>query len=130
MTMAYDKGLQAIENIKATIVVQPSKYSIVLAKIGMDEKMIKTLSELNLSEGGHDFYTSAKPFAKLINKPTLFVNNINDPMMDQKWVKSWYEEIIAPKELLELDLVPKRLAAYEEINKDGAIVDNFFRKYL
>lgn len=130
MTMAFDKELRDIDNIKATIVVQPSKYSIILSQLGMDEKMIKELSKLNIEEGGHDFYTSAKPFAKLINKPTLFVNNINDPMMKQTWVKSWYNEIVAPKELMELSLVPKRLAAYEQINKDGVIVDNFFKKYL
>ena len=112
--LAYgiDGGLQDVPHIKALVVVQPLYSGAWLRQMGFPRFMVNGAIRTSVHRGGPDFGKSPIDRVKHITVPTLVLQNAKDPWADTDYVRAVYENLRPEKEMVWVDLAPKRLAAY------------------
>jgi pimeloyl-ACP methyl ester carboxylesterase len=125
-----ENGLQEYTNIKALIAVQPIGYADFLHAMGVPGFLVSRANKINLKRGGLDFYAACLPNVESINVPTMLVQNKNDPWTSFDYVKNFYDELNAEKEMLWPELAKKHATAYDWIGHNPKEIPRWFGKYM
>lgn len=126
---AFDEGLKKYKNIKAMALIQPNSYIKALERM-LPKFFVNRANKINIKRGGKDFNINPHDFEDSINVPTLVVQNTNDPIADMDWVKTLYEKLPVEKEMLWLDLVKQRFAAYDYYAKTPEKIIEWLDKFI
>lgn len=131
-TYAYgiENGLQEYRNVKALIANQPIVTSDFIKGFGFSGRRIRKANELVLKRGGKDLYASCLPYVKNITVPTLLVQAEGDPWANLDWIKLYYDELSAEKEMFWIKGTKKRLDSYDWFSHSPERMLDFFEKYL
>jgi len=127
-----DDGLATVDNLKAIIGVQPLLYTDFMKNVmGLPGFLTRWVDERNAERTGVDLvHTSFLPDVSKVEVPTLLVQNKNDPFPDMANVEAYYDRLPAAKEMLWLDLEPKRAAAYAYLTEHPQFMVDFFARHL
>ncbi|NOD92408.1 alpha/beta hydrolase [Ruegeria sp. HKCCD4884] len=132
MTLAHgvEGGLEQVDNIKAHVVVQPLNSGMWLEQMRVPGFMIRGAVKYNMRRGGVDF--TKKPIVKahLINKPTIVIQNKNDPFADMDYVQSYYNTLKVEKEMVWTDKGKTRIDGYADLTERPEKVIEWFGKYV
>ena len=132
-TFAYglEPALAANQRVKAMIAVQPLTYDYFVEAMGMPKVAIAAGNKYNSEKRGVDLTgDSFLPYAKDVTVPTLVIQNKNDPMTNKDMVDQYFTGLTVEKELLWLDLEPKRGAAYAWLGSNPEPILDWFGRYL
>lgn len=133
-TYAYgeENGLASIPNVKALLGIQPLLYNDFMKNVmGLPGFLNRWVDERNSERTGVDLvHTSFMPHVSKINVPTLLVQNSNDTFPDMDHVRAYYDALTVDKEMVWLDLEPKRAAAYAYLTENPQFMTDFFAKHL
>ncbi len=133
-TYAYgeEDGLANIPNIKALLGVQPLLYSDFMTNVMRLPGFLRNWVDTRNSERtGVDLpHTSFMPHVHKINVPTLLVQNRQDPFPDLRNVEAYFDALTVDKQMLWLDLEPKRAAAYAHMTQSPQFMIDFFDAHL
>ncbi|MEM9556790.1 MAG: alpha/beta fold hydrolase [Acidobacteriota bacterium] len=126
-----DEGLGRFSGVKALIAVQPLHYKEFVKAFGMPGFLNRAGSETSLERLGFDLNEKTfMPDVKHIGVPTLVVQNRDDPWTDVALVQRYYDELVCDKEMLWLDLVEQRAAAYDWLGTHPEQLTAFFDQHL
>lgn len=132
MTLAHgvEGGLEHVDNIKAHVVIQPLNSGMWLEQMRIPQFMIRRAVNFNKRRGGVDF--TLKPIVKahLINKPTMVIQNKNDPIADMDYVKSYFDTLDVEKEMVWTDKEKSRIAGYADLTERPEKVIEWFNRYV
>ena len=132
MTLAHgvEGGLEHVDNIKAHVVIQPLNSGMWLEQMRIPQFMIRRAVNYNKRRGGVDF--TLKPIVKahLINKPTMVIQNKNDPIADMDYVKSYFDTLDVEKEMVWTDKEKSRIAGYADLTERPEKVIEWFNRYV
>ena len=99
--------------------------------MGLPKFLNDSVNERNSERTGVDLvHTSFMPHVSKINVPVLLVQNKNDPFPDMANVQAYYDALPTHKEMLWLDLEPKRAVAYAHLTESPQFMLDFFAKHL
>lgn len=132
MTLAHgvEGGLEHVDNIKAHVVIQPLNSGMWLEQMKVPGFMIRGAVKHNVRRGGVDF--TKKPIVKahLINKPTMVIQNKNDPYADMDYVRSYFDTLKVEKEMIWTDREKSRIAGYADLAERPEKVIEWFERYV
>ena len=132
-TFAYglEPELAANPSVKAMIAVQPLTYDYFVEAMGMPKIAVNAGNKYNSEKRSVDLTgDSFLPYVKDITVPTLVIQNENDPMTDKGMIDQYFESLNVEKEMLWLDLEPKRGAAYAWLGSNPEPILDWFGRYL
>lgn len=130
-TYAFGEDLKNRDSIKAMVTIQPLAYKQFLNVIqmpGFIKSMADNVNSQRMKSNMSD--QSLMPFAKDIDVPTLVIQNLNDPMLDEDHVQSFFDELQVEKEMKWVEIEKSRFACYDLIGRDPACFAGWFKKYL
>ncbi len=132
MTLAHggSDGLEHVDNIKAHVVVQPLYSSLWLRSMRVPEFMIQRANRINIKRGGESFDESPIDRVKLINKPTMVIQNKNDPVADMDYVRSYFDALAVEKEMVWTDVGKSRIAGYADLTERPEKVIEWFERHV
>lgn len=131
-TLAHgvEGGLETINAIKAHVVIQPLYSGTWFRQMRIPGFMIRGAIRHSVRRGGPDFDKSPIDRAKLINKPTMVIQNKNDPMADMDYVKAYYDALKVEKEMVWTDVGKSRLAGYADLTERPDKVIAWFNRFV
>ncbi len=132
MTLAHGlpDGLEHVDNIKAHVVIQPLYSGAWFRQMGLPAFMIRGAVNHSVKRGGANFDKSPIDRVKLINKPTMVIQNKNDPVADMDYVKSYYEALQVEKEMVWTDVGKSRIAGYADLTEHPDKVIEWFGRHV
>ncbi|MEC7291187.1 MAG: alpha/beta hydrolase [Pseudomonadota bacterium] len=132
MTLAHgiEDGLEGVDNIKAHVVVQPLNSGMWLEQMRIPGFMIRGAVNYSLKRGGVDFRIKSGERAHLINKPTMVIQNKNDPIADMDYVQYYFDELTVEKEMVWTEKEKSRIAGYADLTERPEKVIEWFGKYV
>ncbi|UTW64762.1 alpha/beta hydrolase [bacterium SCSIO 12741] len=126
-----EEELSKNDQVKTMIAVQPLTYDYFTEALGMPNSAVKSGNKYSKEKRGVDLTgDSFLPYVKDINKPTLVIQNSNDPMTNMDMVNQYYNNLLVEKEMMWLDLDKKRGAAYDWLGNNPEPILNWFNKYM
>ena len=132
MTLAHGipDGLERVENIKAHVVIQPLYSGAWFRQMGLPKFMIRRAVNISVKRGGPNFDLSPIDRVKLINKPTMVIQNRNDPVADMDYVNAYYDALQVEKEMVWTNLQKSRIAGYADIADHPAKIIEWFGRHI
>lgn len=132
MTLAHGVpgGLETIDNIKAHVVIQPLNSGMWLESMRVPGFMIRGAVRYSERRGGVDFTKKPGVKAHLINKPTMVIQNKNDPVANMDYVKGYYDDLQVEKEMVWTDKGKTRIDGYADLTERPEKVIEWFGKYV
>jgi pimeloyl-ACP methyl ester carboxylesterase len=79
---------------------------------------------------GPDFDKSPINRVKLINKPTMVMQNKNDPIADMDYVKAYFDALKVDKEMVWTDVGKSRIAGYADLTEHPEKIIEWFGRHL
>ena len=132
MTLAHgvENGLENVDSIKAHVVIQPLNSGMWFEQMKIPSFMIRGAARYNVKRGGVDF--TKKPIAKahLINKPTMVIQNKNDPFADKDYVNAYFTSLNVEKELVWTEKGKTRIDGYADLTERPEKTIEWFEKYV
>ncbi len=125
-----EDGLHNYPNIKAQFAVQPLRYADFLGALGVPSFLAKRVNNVTEKRTGIDLTKSFFSNVKEINVPTTVLQNESDPWTNLDGVQQYYDELSVDKDIIRVDLVKKRAAAYDYLVQKPETVSEFFEKHL
>ncbi len=131
-TLAHgvEGGLETIGTIKAHVVVQPLYSGTWFRQMRIPGFMIRGAIRTSVRRGGPDFDKSPIDRVRLINKPTMVIQNRNDPMADMDYVNAYYDALDVEKEMVWTDVGKSRLAGYADLGEHPEKVIGWFDRFV
>ncbi len=132
-TYAFGKpdGLAGSDRIKAMVAIQPLRYPDFMAALHLDNFIGRRVTKRNNERTNMDLdAVSFMADVAAIDVPTLLVQNANDEYLNRQSIEEFYDALQVEKEMMWLDLGPKRAAGYDHLTKHPAEILSFFDKHL
>ena len=132
MTLAHgvEGGLETIDNIKAHVVIQPLNSGMWLEQMRIPQFMIARAVRYSMNRGGVDFRLKPIVKAHLLNKPTMVIQNKNDPIADLDYVQEYFDTLKVEKEMVWTDKEKSRIAGYADLTERPEKVIEWFNKFV
>lgn len=132
MTLAHGvrDGLEHVNNIKAHVVIQPLYSGLWFRNMGLPMFLIRGAIRHSVRRGGPDFDKSPVDRVKLINKPTMVIQNKNDPISDKNYVEAYFDALVVEKEIVWTDVGKSRIAGYADLTEHPEKVIEWFGKHV
>ncbi len=92
--------------------------------------MIRGAIRKSQSRGGPDFDKSPIDRVQIINKPTMVIQNKNDPMADLEYVRSYFDSLQVEKEMVWTDVGKSRVAGYADLGEHPEKAIEWFNKFV
>ena len=132
-TYAFGKpnGLAGNDRIKAMVAIQPLRYPDFMAALRLDNFLGRWVTRRNNERTAMDLdAVSFMADVAAIDVPTLLVQNANDEYLNRQSIEEFFDALVVEKEMLWLDLGPKRAAGYEYLTKHPAEILSFFDTHM
>ena len=123
-------GLENVDNIKAHVVIQPLYSGMWLRRMHIPEFMIRGAVRHSVKRGGVDFDIAPIDRVKLINKPTMLIQNKNDPIADMDYIRKFYDELQVEKEMVWTEVGKTRIDGYADLTERPEKVIEWFEHYV
>lgn len=123
-------GLEHVDNIKAHVVIQPLYSGMWLRRMRIPEFMIRGAVRHSVKRGGVNFDIAPIDRVKLINKPTMLIQNKNDPIADMDYIRKYYDELQVEKEMVWTEVGKTRIAGYADLTERPEKVIEWFEQYV
>ncbi|MDJ0748218.1 MAG: hypothetical protein QNJ11_01980 [Woeseiaceae bacterium] len=123
-------GLEHVDNIKAHAVIQPLYSGMWLRQMRIPEFMIRGAVKHSVKRGGVNFDIAPIDRVKLINKPTMLIQNKNDPIADMDYIRKYYDELQVEKEMVWTDVGKSRIDGYADLTEHPEKVIEWFGRYV
>ncbi|MEM9556788.1 MAG: alpha/beta hydrolase [Acidobacteriota bacterium] len=123
-------GLEHVEAIKAHVVIQPLYSGLWLRQMHIPEFMIRRAVDYSVKRGGVNFDIAPIDRVKWINKPTMLIQNKNDPIADMDYIRKYYDELQVEKEMVWTELGNSRIDGYADLTEHPEKVIEWFTKHV
>ena len=132
MTLAHGVpgGLENVDNIKAHVIIQPLNSGMWFEQMRIPQFLIRRAVKYNLRRGGVDFTKKPIEKAHLINKPSMVIQNKNDPQADMDYVRAYFNTLNVEKEMVWTDKGKTRIDGYADLAERPEKVIEWFGKYV
>ncbi|MCV6630863.1 MAG: hypothetical protein OIF50_13515 [Flavobacteriaceae bacterium] len=118
------------QNVKALVITQPIYIREFYKNFGIPDEVIDALKVVYAQKGVDLEKQNPLLFVDKINKPTLFLQNVNDPWATVEHSKEIFEKIPIEKEAIWLDEDAHRFVAYNWFNTNPEQLIAFFDKHI
>ncbi|MEM9521616.1 MAG: hypothetical protein AAGA37_20075 [Actinomycetota bacterium] len=113
------------------IAIQPLRYPDFMAALRLDNVIGRRVTRRNNERTGIDLdVVTFMDHVHAINVPTLPVQNSNDEYLNRRSIEEYFDALTVEKEMMWLDLGPKRAAGYEYLTTHPAEVLSFLERYV
>ncbi|MEM9343883.1 MAG: alpha/beta fold hydrolase [Pseudomonadota bacterium] len=131
-TLAHgvEGGLETVANIKAHVVLQPLYSGAWFRQMRIPGFMIRGAIRKSLGRGGPDFDKSPLDQVRLFNKPTMVIQNKNDPMADMEYVQAYFDALSVEKEMVWTDVGKSRVAGYADLGEHPEKALEWFNRFV
>jgi len=123
-------GLEYVDNIKAHVVIQPLYSGMWLRQMRIPEFMIRGAVKHSVKRGGVNFDIAPIDRVKLINKPTMLIQNKNDPIANMDYIRKYFDELQVEKEMVWTDVGKGRINGYADLTERPEKVIEWFGKFV
>lgn len=124
-------GLADNDRIKAMIAIQPLRYPDFMKALRLDNFIGRRVTRRNNERTGMDLEAvTFMDHVEAINVPTRLVQNTNDEYLNRQSIEEYFGALTVDKDMMWLDLGPKRAAGYEYLTKHPAEILSFFDQYM
>ena len=124
-------GLADNDRIKAMIAIQPLRYPDFMKALRLDNFIGRRVTRRNNERTGMDLEAiTFMDHVHAINVPTRLVQNSNDEYLNRQSIEEYFDALTVEKDMMWLDLGPKRAAGYEYLTTHPAEILSFFDAHL